>query len=162
MAIMLLSVPTSSEKPLRLKLVLPTEAVAEDQFKPPSAERYTVSLLPNASLKVPLMGVSGTLDDQQDGSPAQNRRDSFALWPKGDHAFVWISDARHVDFTDSSGTDAKELPSPSRNAVQPVTKAATLLFLDQHLKPDNQAKLTSEVLKTNRNGEVTNIEVLLK
>jgi len=114
------------------------------------------------SLKVPLMGVSGTLDDQQDGSPAQNRRDSFALWPKGDHAFVWISDARHVDFTDSSGTDAKELPSPSRNAVQPVTKAATLLFLDQHLKPDNQAKLTSEVLKTNRNGEVTNIEVLLK
>ena len=55
LAIMLLSVPTSSEKPLRLKLVLPTEAVAEDQFKPPSAERYTVSLLPNASLKVPLM-----------------------------------------------------------------------------------------------------------
>ena len=55
MAFKLLSMPTSSEKPLRLKLVLPVVAVAEDQFKPPSAERYTVSLLPKASLKVPLM-----------------------------------------------------------------------------------------------------------
>jgi hypothetical protein len=38
LACRLLLVPTSSEKPLRLKLVLPVVALAEDQFKPPSAE----------------------------------------------------------------------------------------------------------------------------
>ncbi len=55
MAIMLLSVPTSSDKPLKLKVVLPVVVTAEDQFKPPSVEMYTTSLLPKASLKVPLM-----------------------------------------------------------------------------------------------------------
>ena len=55
MAIMLLSAPSSNDKPLKLKVVLPVVVTAEDQFKPPSVEMYTTSLLPKASLKVPLM-----------------------------------------------------------------------------------------------------------
>ena len=55
LAIKLLSLPTSSAIPLKLKLVLPVVASAEAQFKPPSVEMNTSSLLPRASLKVPLM-----------------------------------------------------------------------------------------------------------
>lgn len=115
-----------------------------------------------ASLKAPLLGVSGTLDKQQNGLTAQNRLDGFALWPSGAHAFVWITDAKHLDFTDSSGTERKAQASPSRDDVQPVAKAATLLFLDQHLKPENKAKLSSEALNPYLKGAVTDIKVYLK
>lgn len=115
-----------------------------------------------ASLKVPLLGVSGTLDKQQNGLTAQNRLDGFALWPSGAHAFIWITDAKHLDFTDSSGTERKAQASSSRDDVQPVAKAATLLFLDQHLKPENKAKLSSEALNPYRKGAVTDIKVYLK
>jgi len=115
-----------------------------------------------ASLKAPLLGVSGTLDKQQNGLTAQNRLDGFALWPSGAHAFVWITDAKHLDFTDSSGTERKAQASSSRDDVQPVAKAATLLFLDQHLKPENKAKLSSEALNPYRKGAVTDIKVYLK
>jgi len=114
-----------------------------------------------ASLKAPLLGVSGTLDKQQNGLTAQNRLDGFALWPSGAHAFVWITDAKHLDFTDSSGTERKAQASSSRDDVQPVAKAATLLFLDQHLKPENKAKLSSEALNPYRKGAVTDIKVYL-
>jgi len=115
-----------------------------------------------ASLKAPLLGVSGTLDKQQNGLTAQNRLDGFALWPSGAHAFIWITDAKHLDFTDSSGTERKAQASSSRDDVQPVAKAATLLFLDQHLKPENKAKLSSEALNPYRKGAVTDIKVYLK
>ncbi len=115
-----------------------------------------------ASLKVPLLGVSGTLDKQQNGLTAQNRLDGFALWPSGAHAFIWITDAKHLDFTDSSSTERKAQASSSRDDVQPVAKAATLLFLDQHLKPENKAKLSSEALNPYRKGAVTDIKVYLK
>jgi predicted dienelactone hydrolase len=115
-----------------------------------------------ASLKAPLLGVSGTLDKQQNGLTAQNRLDGFALWPSSAHAFVWITDAKHLDFTDSSGTERKAQASSSRDDVQPVAKAATLLFLDQHLKPENKAKLSSEALNPYRKGAVTDIKVYLK
>jgi predicted dienelactone hydrolase len=116
------------------------------------------------TLKVPLLGISGTKDDQQAGQPAANRREAFALWPKGDHRFVWLENAKHLDFTDASGGEGRGLPSASRDDVQPVTRAATLAFFDLHLKADAAAaaRLTPEGLKPWLQGVVTRAEVLLK
>ncbi len=114
------------------------------------------------SLKVPLLGISGTLDKQQNGLTAQNRREAFPLWGGGGHAFVWITDASHLGFTDSTGSSGKALPSRSRADVQPVTKAATLLFLDQHLKVSKPSRLQAETLEPYRNGTVKQIELLSK
>ena len=117
-----------------------------------------------ASLRVPLLGMSGTKDDQQAGQPAQNRKDAFALWPAGPHKFVWLDNAKHVDFSDSSGTDRRALPSKTRADVQPVTLAATLAFLDANLKGDAEAgkRVSVEGLKPLLRGEVSKVEVLSK
>lgn len=116
------------------------------------------------SLQVPLLGVSGTLDKQQNGLSADNRKEAFSLWPKGDHRFVWLDGAKHLDFTDSAGADRKATPSPTRDDVQPVTRAATLLFFDTHLKGDADAakRLTQAGLRPYLKGKVNRVEVLQK
>ncbi|MCA3007074.1 MAG: prolyl oligopeptidase family serine peptidase [Phycisphaerales bacterium] len=117
-----------------------------------------------ASLRAPLLGVSGSADAQQAGQPATNRRDAFALWPKGPHAFVWLSNAAHLDFTDSTGTDRRAQPSPSRADVQPIARAATRAFFDLHLKGDEAARsrLTVAGLSPLLRGVVDRVEVLTK
>lgn len=114
------------------------------------------------SLRVPMLGISGTQDRQQNGSPAENRREGFALWPKGEHRFVWLANAKHMDFTDSSGSSRKAQTSSSREDVQPITRAAILLFLDAHLKSDKSAasRLTEDGLKPYLQGVVDRVEVL--
>ena len=116
------------------------------------------------SLKVPLLGISGTQDRQQNGLPAENRRDAFALWPAGAHRFLWLANARHLDFTDSTGAGQRGLPSPTRDAVQPVVRAATLLFFNAHLKGDGGAgsQLTEEALRPYLRESVNGIEVFSK
>lgn len=116
------------------------------------------------SLEVPLLGISGTKDDQQAGQPAANRKEAFALWPKGGHAFVWLANAKHLDFTDSTGAQRRELPSRTRDDVQPVTRAATLAFFDAHLKGDAAAakRLTAEGLKPHLRGSIDAVDVLSK
>ena len=42
------------------------------------------------------------------------------------------------------------------------TKAATLLFLDQHLKPGSKTKLSEEALTPYRRGAVKKVEVTFK
>ena len=117
-----------------------------------------------ASLRVPLLGISGTKDDQQAGQPAANRKDAFALWPKGASRFVWLANAKHLDFTDSTGTARRQLPSASRDDVQPVTRASTLAFFDAHLKLDTEAakRLSVEGLKPFLRGTIEWAEVLPK
>jgi predicted dienelactone hydrolase len=117
-----------------------------------------------ASLKVPLLGISGTEDRQQGGLPASNRRDAFKLWPDGAHLFVWLTNARHLDFTDSTGSSRRAMSSPTREDVQPIVRAATLLFFNAHLKADSQAvkQLTGGLLKPYLRGAVTSVEVLSK
>lgn len=116
------------------------------------------------SLAVPLLGISGTLDRQQGGLPAENRREAFALWPDGPHRLVWLTNARHVDFTDSTGIRRLELPSPTRADVQPVVRAATLLFFDVVLRGsgDAAATITADGLEPFLRGGVTGVEVLAK
>ena len=117
-----------------------------------------------ASLRVPMLGISGTQDRQQNGSPAENRREGFALWPKGNHRFVWLANAKHLDFTDSSGSSRKAQTSSSREDVQPITRAAILLFLDAHLKSDRSgvSTLTEDGLKPYLKGVVDKVEVLAR
>ena len=116
------------------------------------------------SLQVPLLGVSGTLDKQQNGLSAENRKEAFSLWPAGGHRFVWLNGAKHLDFTDSTGADRKATPSPTREDVQPVTRAATLLLFDAHLKGDEGAgkRLTQAGLRPYLKGKINQVEVLAK
>ena len=117
-----------------------------------------------ASLKVPLLGISGTEDRQQGGLPATNRRDAFKLWPEGAHRFVWLTNARHLDFTDSTGSSRHAMSSPTREDVQPIVRAATLLFFNANLKADSESakRLTGDVLKPYLHGAVNHVEVLSK
>ena len=117
-----------------------------------------------ASLRVPLLGISGSQDRQQNGLPAENRRDAFALWPQGPHKFVWVDNAKHLDFTDSTGASREAMSSSTRADVQPVTRAATLLFFNAHLKGnDGAAKLlTAESLKPYLRGSVKSAQVTSK
>jgi len=117
-----------------------------------------------ASLRVPLLGISGTKDSQQAGRPAENRKDAFALWSTGAHRFVWLENARHVDFADSSGSGVLAWPSSTRKDTQPVTRAATLAFFDLHLKSRHEAadRLTVDALSRRLRGEISRVEVLAK
>jgi predicted dienelactone hydrolase len=116
------------------------------------------------SLKVPLLGVSGTLDKQQNGMPADNRKEAFALWPPNEHRFVWLHNAKHLDFTDSTGSERRAIPSATRDDVQPVTRAATLLFFEAHLKGDAEAakRLTKEGLQPYLRGKIDTADVLFR
>ncbi|MFN9127131.1 MAG: alpha/beta hydrolase family protein [bacterium] len=116
-----------------------------------------------ASLAVPLLGITGTKDDQQAGQPASVRKDAFAFWPQGQHIFVWLANARHQDFT-SAGSNGGSLPSQTRDDVQPVTRIATRAFFDLHLKSDGTAAetLCVEGLKPFLRGAVNKAEVLSK
>lgn len=116
-----------------------------------------------ASLAVPLLGITGTKDDQQAGQPASVRKDAFAYWPQGQHIFVWLANARHQDFT-SAGSNGGSLPSQTRDDVQPVTRIATRAFFDLHLKSDGTAAETLRVegLKPFLRGAVNKAEVLSK
>lgn len=116
------------------------------------------------SLKQPLLGISGTEDRQQNGLTAKNRREAFSLWPQGPHQFIWLENAKHLDFTDSTGADRRATPSPTREDVQPLVRAATLLFFNLHLKADTEAakQLSVDALKAYLRGAVTKVEVLSK
>ena len=116
------------------------------------------------SLKMPLLGVSGTEDKQQNGLTAANRREAFALWPQGPNEFIWLANARHLDFTDSTGVDRRVTPSPTREDVQPLVRAATLMFFNAHLNADREApkQLTPTGLKPYLRGVVNRVEVLTK
>jgi predicted dienelactone hydrolase len=116
------------------------------------------------SLAVPLLGISGTKDDQQAGQPATARKDAFALWPKGGNVFVWLSNAKHIDFTDSAGSGSRALPSTTRDDVQAITRTATLAFFDLHLKSEAAAakRLTVEGLRPALRGAIDAVEVMSK
>ena len=146
--------PDQGEKRIRCGVALSPQGVGEPFFLRESFP----------SLKVPLLGISGTLDKQQNGLPADNRKEAFALWPAGEHRFVWLNNAKHLDFTDSTGAERKATPSPTREDVQPVTRAATLLFFETHLKGDAEAakKLTKAGIQPYLRGEVDTAEVLFK
>jgi predicted dienelactone hydrolase len=117
-----------------------------------------------ASLRTPLLGISGDRDAQQEARP-ENRRRAFELWPPGDKYLVWLANADHTAFSDSFGSTAhRMLPSNSREDAQPLVRAATLLFFNAYLKGDAEARksLTVSGLTGYLRGVVDRVEVRSK
>jgi dienelactone hydrolase len=117
-------------------------------------------------LITPLMGISGTNDQQQNGLPPQNRYDTFDYWPQngGQNKFVWLANAAHLDFTDSEGSHETSLPSSNRESVQKVVRAASLLYFNYYLKGDADAlgMITTTGLSQYLSGEIDAVEVRSK
>ena len=116
-----------------------------------------------ASLNRPVLGISGSRDEQQGTTPA-NRRRFFELEPGGAKVFVWLIAADHQAFSDATGSRRTNPPSRSRADVQPIVRAATLLFLQAHLRgdADADARLSERGLQPLAHGVVNRVEVLRK
>lgn len=117
------------------------------------------------SLSIPLLGISGTDDKQQGGIPPINRYNAFDFWSStGNNIFVWLSNAHHLDFTDSEGGETQGMKSKNRKQVQKVVRAATLLFFNQHLKNDSAAKtlINTNELKPYLSEDINSVEVRTK
>jgi len=118
-----------------------------------------------SSLSTPLLGISGTEDQQQGGLAPIGRYNAFDYWGRtGNNIFVWLSNAHHLDFTDSEGGDTHGMNSKNRTPVEKVVRASTLLYFNKHLKNDNEAStlLTNNGLKPYLSGEVNSVEVRIK
>jgi predicted dienelactone hydrolase len=116
-----------------------------------------------ATIDRPVLAISGSRDEQQGNTPA-NRRRFFELEPAGAKVFVWLTNADHAAFSDASGSRRTNLPSRSRSDVQPVVRAATLLFLEAQLRgdADADARLSGATLQPLARGVVSRVEVLRK
>jgi dienelactone hydrolase len=119
-----------------------------------------------SSLRLPMLGISGTLDKQSNGAEPIARYESFNLWPtnKDQNKFIWLTNARHLDFTDSDGGEKHGRASATRADVQPIVRASILLFFNSILKKDldSDKELTDEGLKKYLRGQVTKIEIRKK
>lgn len=80
-----------------------------------------------ASIQVPLLGVSGSKDKQQNFEP-EHRKRSFQYWPAGDRYLLWINNANHMSFSDSTGSKRRrksrfsELLVSRREDVQRISR----------------------------------------
>jgi len=115
------------------------------------------------TLHRPLLGISGSRDKQQGASP-QNRLRFFDLIPPGNKIFIWLNNADHLAFSDPTGTGRRGLPSRSRVDVQPIVRAATLLFFEATLKGNKQAWLaiSEDTFRPLLGGIVDELEVRKK
>ena len=116
-----------------------------------------------ASVKRPLLGITGSRDKQQ-GAPPEHRRRFFELLPPGGKIFIWLANADHLGFSDSKGSGQRSLPSNSRTDAQPLVRAATLLFFEATLRGDKEAEkgLSYESLKPLLRGVVNEMEIQKK
>jgi predicted dienelactone hydrolase len=112
------------------------------------------------SVNRPLLGITGSRDKQQ-GAPPEHRRRFFELLPAGGKIFVWLANADHLGFSDSSGSGQRALPSNSRADAQPLVRAATLLFFDATLRGDKEAAkaLTDGSLRSLLHGILNDMEI---
>jgi predicted dienelactone hydrolase len=118
-----------------------------------------------SSLSTPLLGISGTEDKQQGGLPPIGRYNAFDYWSgNGNNIFVWLSNAHHLDFSDSEGGETQGINSKNRKEVEKVVRATTLLFFNKYLKNDNTALnlISNDGLKPYLSGEVNSVEVRYK
>jgi len=116
-----------------------------------------------AGIDRPVLAISGSRDEQQ-GAPPENRRRYFELVPPGRKVLVWIANADHMAFSDSAGSRRSSLPSRSRAEVQPIARAATLLFLEAQLRgdADADARLSERALQPLAHRVASKVEVLRK
>ncbi|WP_419189005.1 alpha/beta hydrolase family protein [Stieleria marina] len=120
-----------------------------------------------ASICVPLLGISGSKDKQQNFQP-EHRKVGFQWWPDGPHHLLWINNANHLSFSDSTGSKSRrsnrlsEALASRREDVQRISRAATLLFLDQHLKQQPSVSLSESSLRKYERGIADKIQLLKK
>ena len=116
-----------------------------------------------STIKRPLLGITGSRDEQQ-GAPPEHRRRFFELLPPGGKVFIWLANADHLGFSDSTGSGQRSLPSRSRADAQPVVRAATLLFFEATLRADKEAEkaLSYESLRPLLRGVVNELEIQKK
>ena len=116
-----------------------------------------------ASVKRPLLGITGSRDKQQ-GAPPEHRRRFFELLPPGGKMFIWLANADHLGFSDSKGSGQRSLPSTSRADAQPLVRAATVLFFNATLREDKEAEsaLSYEALSSLLRGVVNEMEIQKK
>ncbi|MFN0185690.1 MAG: alpha/beta hydrolase family protein, partial [Aquabacterium sp.] len=114
-----------------------------------------------ASIRRPVLHVSGSRDQLLGGRPPLQRQQAFDRSPPGGHVLLWLAHADHSAFSDPTGSGQNGLPSAARADAQPVTRAATLAFLQRELldRADADAHLTQGSLQALRRGIVDDIEV---
>lgn len=118
------------------------------------------------SIRVPLLGISGSRDKQQGAAPIHRKR-SFQYWPEGDRYLLWINNANHLQFSDSTGSKSRQSKVATalgkrREDVQKVSRATTLIFFNQYLKKSSGVVLLESELKKHASGAVDKIELLSK
>lgn len=115
------------------------------------------------SIKIPILAITGSKDSQYNSS-AENRIRGFQLWPPGGKYFIWLENADHMAFSDSSGTSKGMFRSKTRQDVQPISRAASLMFFNWCLKSDKKSEsfLSEGNLKTYLQGQITNLEFMKK
>ena len=116
-----------------------------------------------ASVRTPLLGITGSHDKQQ-GAPPEHRRRFFELLSPGGKVFIWLANADHLGFSDSTGSGQRSLPSKSRADLQPLVRAATLFFFEATLRGDKEAQkaLSYESLRPLLRGVVNEMEMQKK
>ena len=116
-----------------------------------------------AGINRPVLGITGSRDQQQ-GAPPENRRRFFDLLPPGGKVFIWLVNADHLAFSDSEGSGRRSLPSKSRADAQPLVRAATLLFFEATLRGDTEAgkALSYESLRPLLRGVVNDLMIQKK
>jgi len=148
--------PDLFDKRIRCAVALSPQGPGEPFFLPTSY----------SSIRVPLLGISGSQDKQQGAEPIHRKR-SFQYWPKGDRYLLWINNANHLSFSDSTGskprkTNIAAMLGKRCEDVQRVSRAATLVFFDQYLQETPGAVLEAEALKKHMGGIVDEIELMSK
>lgn len=118
------------------------------------------------SIRVPLLGISGDRDKQQNFKPI-HRWHSFQYWPPRDRYFLWIDNATHLSFSDSTGSKRRHKPAASRRSsrhedVQKISRAATLRFFDKYLRMRIGVTFSEEDLRSHMGGVVDEIELRRK
>lgn len=148
--------PDLSDKRVNCGLALSPQAPGDPFFLKQSYE----------SLRIPILGISGTNDKQQNGDPAIARYDSFKLWPEMENKnmFLWLTNAGHFDFTDSTGGQQHGRESSTRKDVQRIVRVASLLYFNNCLKPSQgqETQLTQQILDQYLNGEINKLELRRK
>ncbi len=148
--------PDLSDKRVVCAVALSPQGPGEPFFLPTSY----------SSIRVPLLGITGSRDKQQGAEPI-HRKNSFQYWPKRDRYLLWINNANHLQFSDSTGSKLKRSKltdklGQRREDVQKVSRAATLMFFDRYLKKTSGADLDAAELKKHIGGIVDGIELLSK
>lgn len=148
--------PDLSDKRVNCGVVLSPQGPGDPFFLKQSYE----------SLRIPILGISGTNDRQQNGDPAIARYDSFKLWPEMEkkNMFLWLTNAGHLDFSDSTGGQQHGRESSTRKDVQRIVRVASLQYFNNCLKPSKgqETLLSQQILEQYLNGEINKLELRKK